>query len=76
VARTTIDIDDGVLRELKARRQTEGKPLGVLVSELLALALRSTKRSVPDFEWTSAEMGRARIDLDDREAVWAVLDRD
>ena len=76
MARTTLDIDDGVLRDLKARREKEGKPLGVLASELLAQALRQTSATVPDFEWVTADMGRARIDLDDRDSVWAVLDRD
>ena len=76
MARTTLDIDDGVLRELKARRAKERKPLGVLVSELLARALRQTSETRPEFDWTTADMGRARIDLDDRDAVWAILDRD
>ena len=37
--RTTLDIDDPVLRELKRRQAREGKSLGRLVSDLLARAL-------------------------------------
>ena len=37
--RTTLNIDDTVLRALKRLQKKEKKPLGQLVSELLALAL-------------------------------------
>ncbi len=71
--RTTIDIDDGVLRELKARRDREHKALGVIVSELLAQALASDPAPDLSFEWVSRPMG-AKVDIDDRDAMWAVLD--
>ena len=54
--RTTIDIADPVLRELKRRQAQEGKSLGELVSELLAQALKSDRVAEPvmsSFEWTS-----------------------
>jgi hypothetical protein len=74
VARTTIDIDPNVLRELKERKRREGKTLGRLVSELLARALRAeagdaTRR----LEWTSRPMG-ARVDLEDKEALRRTLE--
>ena len=75
MARTTLDLDDGVLRELKARRDREHKPLGVIASELLAHALAEDATPTADFEWVSRPMG-AKVDLDDRDAVWALLDRD
>jgi len=72
--RTTIDIDAGVLRRLKARKRREGKTLGQLVSELLAGALREeTGSSRPSFEWTSRPMG-ARVDLEDKEALRRALE--
>lgn len=75
MARTTLDIDDGVLRELKARRIREHKPLGVIVSELLTRALDEEAAPTSDFAWVSRSMG-AKVDLEDRDAVWAALDRD
>jgi hypothetical protein len=72
--RTTIDLDPVVLAALKERQAIEKKTLSVLVSELLAAAL--TERSLsstPSISWPTAPMG-ARIDIDDRVALWRVLD--
>lgn len=69
--RTTIDIDPAVLRELEERKRRDGKTLGRLVSELLAVALRQeTER--PEIRWTSRRMG-ARVDLEDKEALRRAL---
>ena len=75
--RTTVDIDDPILRALKKLQRTEGKSLGRLISDLLAQALaqRDTKRRPTKMpRWTSKEMN-ARLDLTDKEAVYAALDR-
>ncbi|WP_343710548.1 antitoxin [Mycobacterium sp.] len=71
--RTTIDLDDDILRALKQRQQQERKTLGQLVSELLAQALAAKPRPRVDIRWETADL-RPRVDLDDKEAVWAVLD--
>jgi hypothetical protein len=71
--RTTIDIDAAVLRRLKERKRREGKTPGQLVSELLAGALR--ERETPPaggLEWISRRM-RARVELEDKEAVRRAL---
>jgi len=72
--RTTIDLDDDVLRALKRRQRAERKTLGQLVSELLAQALATDPGAAVDIRWTTADL-RPRIDLDDKDAVWAVLDQ-
>jgi hypothetical protein len=75
--RTTVNIDAPVLRDLKRLQKREGKPLGQLMSELLAHALgvrRLERREGDAFAWTVRPM-RARVDLADREAVQAALDR-
>ncbi|CAJ1505171.1 antitoxin [[Mycobacterium] kokjensenii] len=72
--RTTIDLDDDILRRLKIRQRAERKTLGQLVSELLAQALAASPRPVVDIAWTTADL-RPRVDLDDKDAVWTVLDR-
>lgn len=74
MARTTIDIDAAVLRELKKRQKREGKTLGRLVSELLAGALGQSQEPAPlPFAWTSKSM-KARVDLEDKEAVRRALE--
>ena len=78
MARTTIDIDTSLLRELKRIQEEEGKRLGRVVSDLLSEALAAHRgkgrRPVP-FRWSSQDMG-ARVDLNDKEAVAALLDED
>ena len=74
--RTTLDIDDPVLRELKQLQAKEGKSLGRLVSDLLARALKAdaapTDASPP--AWIVRPMG-ARVDLEDKEALYRALNR-
>lgn len=75
MARTTLDLDPTILRELKERAEREGKPMGRLASELLAPALKEQPRAEePPFEWKSHDMGLPLVDLEDKEAVWAILD--
>ncbi len=73
--RTTLDIDATVLRELKRRQQTDNKTLGQLASELLARALADefADEALPPLEWTSKPLG-LKVDLEDKEALWKVLD--
>lgn len=76
MTRTTIDIDAPVLHELKERQRREGKTLGALATELLARALAEEEtppsRSVT---WHTQDMGDPAVDLDDKDALWAALDR-
>ncbi len=50
--------------------------MGAIASELIAegLARRRTSRAPPPFRWLSRDMGRPRVDLEDKEAVSAILD--
>lgn len=74
--RTTVDIEAPVLKELRALQKREGGTLGELVSRLLAEALsrRPPRPAPPPFEWFARPMG-ARVDLEDKEVVYAILDR-
>lgn len=75
--RTTVDIEAPTLREVKALHEREGRSMGAIVSELLAeaLARRRSAPAAPSFCWTSRAM-KARLDLSDKEAVYAALDAD
>ena len=73
--RTTVDIDDPILKDLKKIQQKEGKSLGRLISDLLAQALgerKSAKAPAKPPQWISKPM-RARIDLADRETLYSVM---
>jgi hypothetical protein len=78
ILRTTIDIDGPILKELKRRQKREGKTLGRLVSDLLALSLARTAHAdpaPPAFTWASRPMG-ARIDLGDKQALLDAMDEE
>ncbi|MCH7748161.1 MAG: antitoxin [Acidobacteria bacterium] len=75
--RTTVDIDQTILAELKRLQREEGKSLGRLISDLLARALREPKTAsvaAPPVRWISQAMG-ARVELADTEAVYAAMDQ-
>jgi hypothetical protein len=75
--RTTVDIDDQILKDLKKIQRQERQSLGRLVSNLLAQALgqrQSTKSFIQPAPWISKPMG-ARVDLADREAVYAAMEQ-
>lgn len=74
--RTTIDIDDPILRDLKRLQRRNGKSLGRLVSDLLAQSLAAVKSqddTPTPFRWTSRPMS-ARVDLADKQAVLDAMD--
>lgn len=75
--RTTIDIDDPILNDLKRLQQRNGKSLGRLVSDLLAQALAESqaaaRQPAPAFRWNSRPM-KAKIDLADKHAVLDAMD--
>lgn len=78
MVRTTVDIEAPILRELKALGQREGRPLGKLISELVAEALaqrREPHQPPPHLTWIAKPM-HARIDWADAAALAAILDQD
>ena len=77
MARTTLDIDAPILREIKALQKKEGRSMGQIVSQLLAEALTRRRAGVSahTLKWVSRPMG-ALVDLSDKEALYAVLDQD
>ena len=75
--RTTLDIDDPILLEVKAIHEKEGRSMGAVVSELLAdaLARRRAARGHPAFRWTSRPM-KGFVDISGKDAVYSILDAD
>lgn len=74
--RTTIDIDKTVLSQVKRLARAQGKTIAAVVSELLAIALFNQSQGVRPgkLSWTAKPM-RARVDLEDKEAVHEALER-
>jgi plasmid stability protein len=77
MARTTFDLDPSVLAQLRQRAAREGKSMGQLASELLAQQLAFGDSSPPlrELRWISRDLGIARVDLEDKDALHALLDR-
>ena len=75
--RTTFDLDASVLTQLRRRAAREGKSMGQLASELLAqqLATEASASGAQELQWTSRDLGVPRVDLEDKEALHALLDR-
>ncbi len=74
--RTTIDIDDPILKDLKQLQAKVGKSMGRLVSDLLATALAEVREEHPryqPFEWVAENMA-AKVDIADREALLDAID--
>ena len=77
MARTTIDLDPSILRELRRRSTSEGKSMGQVASELLARAVAEPSNlPAPDFTWAAADLGLPYIDLEDPEALRRALDEE
>ncbi|HEV8228923.1 MAG TPA: hypothetical protein VGQ86_03115 [Candidatus Limnocylindria bacterium] len=73
--RTTLNLDTSVLREVKRRARDQGKSIGDVISELVgpALAQKDRRGRHPEFRWRTAQMGPAKVDLEDKEAVRQAL---
>lgn len=75
--RTTFDLDATVLADLRRRAGSEGKSMGQVASELLAGVLGvEASTEPPPLNWARKDMGPFKIDLEDKEAVWNLLDRE
>jgi hypothetical protein len=73
--RTTLDLDATILADLRRRASGEGKSMGQVASELLARGLSAGEPAAPKpLKWARKEMGPFKIDLEDKEAVWNLLD--
>ena len=77
MARTTLNLDPTVLRELKARGAAEGRSIGDVASDLLARVLHDQDEGAPKpkpaFTWQVSDLGAPLVDLNDKEAVRRAL---
>lgn len=76
MSRTTLEIDDTVLGELRTRSERAHKSMGRVVTEILATAFAEGEAgSEPKtkFVWHTQDM-KMLIDIDDKEELYRVLD--
>ena len=76
MARTTIDIENPILKKVRNLQEKDGCSISKIVSQLLAeaLAQRQNKAKASRFKWHSRRMG-ALIDLSDKDVLYKNLDR-
>jgi hypothetical protein len=76
MARTTLDLDPTVVRQLRRRGRQEHKSMGQVASELLAqsLARQASRPADERVMWTSWNLGVPKVDLEDKEAVRRALE--
>jgi Ribbon-helix-helix protein, copG family. len=77
VARTTLAIDDDLLRKIREKAAREGRPLQDVANELLRQALVQQKGPARKHKlvlrgWTAKE--RPGVDLLDRDKLFDLLD--
>jgi hypothetical protein len=75
--RTTLDLDITVLEQLRRCAANEHKSMGQVASELLAVSLReSAPKESPRLRWPSRGMGKPMVELENKDALWKLLDKD
>ena len=73
--RTTLDLDPSVLEQLRLRAASEHKSMGQVASERLAVGLgESAPQKLSRLRWPTRRMGKPRVDLADKDALWKALD--
>lgn len=75
--RTTINLPESLLRAAKERAAAEGRTLTSLIAEGLRSVLQAgTPAPAEPLPTFGSDADHPRIDLRDREALWAALDAD
>jgi len=76
MARTTLDLDPNVTEALRDRAKRERKSMGQVASEVLAAVFAAEPVAPPPFEWKTYDMGLPLIDLEDKDALYRILDEE
>lgn len=76
--RTTLNLPDGLMAEVKARAAASGRTVTSVVEEGLRLVLEQhdIPVAVEPLPVYGQAGGQILVDLADRDAVWAALDED
>jgi hypothetical protein len=72
--KTTLIIPDHLMRELKRRAADRGETLSSIVAETLSQGLRAPPRPNEIAPLPVHRMGRARVDVADRDALFRAME--
>jgi hypothetical protein len=76
--RTTLEIDDGLVREVKRRAAETGRTMTEVIEEALREGLRPPRRpeQTEKLRWRTVS-GRVRpgVDVNDRDALYDLMER-
>lgn len=73
--KTTLDIDDNVVAELKREAARQGRTMSELVETALRLLLRAPRKRAPLPDLPVFDGGEPRVDVADRNALSDAMDR-
>jgi hypothetical protein len=74
MAKTTLNIDDEVMRELKREAAKQGRTMSELVETALRLLLRPKKRKEPLPPLPTFNSGGTYVDVADRDALYDLME--
>ena len=72
--KTTLNIDDTVMAELKREAARQGRTMSELVETALRLLLRSQRKRVPLPDLPKFDGGKPLVDIADRNALYDAMD--
>jgi hypothetical protein len=73
--RTTLILEEGCLEGIKNLARRQDRTMSDVVNEILAEGIqRRTAKAVSEFELPAYEMGEARVNLGDRDALEAAME--
>ena len=72
--KTTLTIDDGVMRDLKIRAAREGRTMSALVETALRRLLEARPDAAEPQPLPSFKSGGAVVDIADREALYRAME--
>ena len=74
--RTTMNLPDALMEQVRARAAASGRTTTSLVEEALRMLLETSGTGAPSRELPAYGNpdGRFLVDLEDRDALWAALD--
>ena len=77
--RTTLNLDDHLIRSAKARAAQQGRTLTSLVEEALRVLLRASPTAADDYDWEPFVRGGGtvgHVDFADRDALFDLMERE
>jgi Arc/MetJ family transcription regulator len=72
--KTTLNIDDTVMAELKREAARQGRTMSEMVETALRLLLRSRPKRAPIQELPKFRSGGALVDVADRDALYQAME--